>query len=710
MSFPGKLNQLGIVSFISIPVKLKRKSDVPADGTLTFYRRDSFFSQEEFEELLQAVQLFPAAYHTVHDRASLILLKDVQGILRDSRFSPSEASKRGQENEPMEKVLKKICAHFQYVEAAVYLHDRFTDEPASYHLAARVWPWSLPPVELHKPGRGVTGWVLEHGRSLKMLDVAFYEQDRAYYQEHYPGLEWEDRIDIKREVRRCFNLGDNELCPLSYVCVPILHGGVIVGALRCRVSRTGPYHVDDEIVSIIEAVADLIADWWDHWTREQVETAASESALSVVNSLGAANRQAITHLADPEALKRIMVFLLELCRKAVPAADIVEFWLMEPENMLARVETSSPALRRKVSLEELRTPPPTNKNATPKLNAFRYALINSEVLHVERAATSAFLPPAGPSVSSFTVAPVRSKNPQGILYFAATQNVPWPRTIADAAGSAADQMGLYLFFQEQILGLRDVKEKLERSAKQQAQLFLDFQHQLRTPIVIARNSLDQLGRFDSASPEWERCFSALNASTKRAGTVANNLGFFVSLAQGKPVTAKLLPVRPEAILRKISRTSSYLYSKGALDRKISFNVCFDYPLPLPTLTGDPDLIELAVDNLLDNAVKYSYDDTSIEVRAATALYGREVYFSFRNRGLPISSSEAPHLKERGYRGAKAQLTSPEGTGVGLWAVGEMMRSMDGRLEIRPTAPDGWNEFRIYFRGYSHDEQNPDYRG
>ena len=699
VTYPDVLDRLGVDSFVSIPVRLKPQCRESADATVTFYRCESEFTPEEFDDLCQAVQFLSSAYRTIHERASLTLLKDVQEVLRSSRFPHGTTPHMGQERDAIGRVLERIASHFQFVEAIIYLHNPSTDVPGCYSRIAEIWPWSKPSLPSHVRDDGGTGWVLATGRPLRLLDMALYSQDRAYYEEAYPGLDWTDRIDIKQEVRRYFRLADDEICPLSYVCVPILRNNAVTGALRCRISRNGPYHVDEDIVAVISAVADMIADWWDHWTREQQENAASQSALAIMSSLGVANRHAIEHLQDPAALEKIMVFLLELCQKSAPGADIVEFWLQEPNGLLVRVEPNvAPVLRQTATLEDPRTLAFRDLDAAPKRNAFRYALSTRSVLHVEEARISAFLPPAGPPVRSFTVAPVMAKETHGVLYFAATQAVSWPSTIAKAASSLAGQLGLYLSFQRQILGLKEVQEKLQESAQEQAQLFLDFQHQLRTPIYVSRNSLDQLLRFEPSSPEWSRGFDALNASTRRASTVTNNLGFFVSLAQGKPVVARRLRVASQAVLTGISQASSFLYNKGALDRRISFDIRYEYTYPLPSFIGDPDLIELAVDNLLDNAVKYSFNGTSILIEAGTALYGREVYFSFRNRGLPITPWDAPRLTQRGFRGNRAKLTSPEGTGVGLWAVAEMMRSMDGRLEVRPTNADGWNEFRIYFRG------------
>jgi signal transduction histidine kinase len=181
--------------------------------------------------------------------------------------------------------------------------------------------------------------------------------------------------------------------------------------------------------------------------------------------------------------------------------------------------------------------------------------------------------------------------------------------------------------------------------------------------------------------------------------VANNLDIFVRLAQGKPLAAERTLLTTEEVLVGIRQSTEFLYNKSALARRIGFEVrkAPGYPARW-SFWGTRNLIELAVDNLLDNAVKYSFADTIVVIEADPALYGKQVCFSFRNQGLKVSPGDAPRLAERRFRGPEAQVTSPEGTGIGLWMVAEIMRAMKGRLEALPTNQEGWNEFRLYFEG------------
>jgi signal transduction histidine kinase len=433
----------------------------------------------------------------------------------------------------------------------------------------------------------------------------------------------------------------------------------------------------------------MIADWWEHWTQEQRQHEERNAAISVVSSLSTANRHAIEHLQQSFALDKITSQILEMCSKLVPQADMIELWIEGPVGTLVR-QGAGP-------VSHPRTVPLADPPGAQKRNAFQYCLTNSCPLQEGVAAWSAFAPP-GRQYKSFTIAPVIAPRTRGVLFLATLSDTPWPGWILGPATSLADQIALYYAFQTQFVGLKTVQARLEQAVREQAQLFLDFQHQLRSPINSGRNSLEALQAYEPKTAQWNAVFDALSASTRRAGTVANNLQVFISLAQGKRMTATVEKLSTEMILRRIEQASRFLYNKRALNKSIEFDVRKEHRIPLPLFEGDANLIDLAVDNLLDNAVKYSFDNSWVIIEAGAALYGREVFFSFRNHGLPVSADEIPRFLERGNRGEYARVTSPEGTGIGLWMVDQIMQAMNGRLEIKPTDERGWNESRICFRG------------
>jgi len=108
------------------------------------------------------------------------------------------------------------------------------------------------------------------------------------------------------------------------------------------------------------------------------------------------------------------------------------------------------------------------------------------------------------------------------------------------------------------------------------------------------------------------------------------------------------------------------------------------PWPLPPVSGDRDLLFLALHNLVDNALKFSRPEDTIEIRAFED--GTSVVIEVADTGPGISADELPHLGEELYRGTAARTV--EGSGLGLALVQAIMARHQGTMRIRSRVEQG----------------------
>ena len=101
---------------------------------------------------------------------------------------------------------------------------------------------------------------------------------------------------------------------------------------------------------------------------------------------------------------------------------------------------------------------------------------------------------------------------------------------------------------------------------------------------------------------------------------------------------------------------------------------------------DPTLMEQAVVNLLDNAIKYSDPDGIIHLKASRA--DKEVVIEVEDHGIGIAKKHLPRLFERFYRVDKARSRKLGGTGLGLAIVKHIAQAHGGSVTVESTLGQG----------------------
>ncbi len=104
------------------------------------------------------------------------------------------------------------------------------------------------------------------------------------------------------------------------------------------------------------------------------------------------------------------------------------------------------------------------------------------------------------------------------------------------------------------------------------------------------------------------------------------------------------------------------------------------PSPFPSVTGDRDLLVLAVYNLIENALKFTSTEDSVEVRASED--GQAIVIEVADSGVGIPPEDQPKIFEELYRGSNARST--EGSGLGLALVKRIIALHNGQVNVRSS--------------------------
>jgi len=199
-------------------------------------------------------------------------------------------------------------------------------------------------------------------------------------------------------------------------------------------------------------------------------------------------------------------------------------------------------------------------------------------------------------------------------------------------------------------------DALLRSKQEQQQLVQDAGHELRTPLTSLRTNVSVLRRRnDSLTGEQrEQVLADLDSETRELTDLVNEL---VELATDRRDDEPVQPVRLGDIAERAAARARRRFGRDV-------QVVADDSL----LDGRPMALERAVQNLVDNACKFS-DDGPIEVTVAS---GR---VEVRDHGPGLTDADIPHLFDRFYR--SVEMRSKPGSGLGLAIVQSVVDAHGG---------------------------------
>lgn len=215
---------------------------------------------------------------------------------------------------------------------------------------------------------------------------------------------------------------------------------------------------------------------------------------------------------------------------------------------------------------------------------------------------------------------------------------------------------------------------LESSRERQRRLIADAGHELRTPLTSMRTNVELLVADERQHmlPEGARS-EILRDVAAQLGEFTQLVGDLVQLSREESVQPAPEPVDLRDIIN------------SALDRvkRRGPGITWDVTLEPLYLMGEPDALERAFTNLLDNAVKFSPPGGTITVE----LIGDR--FRVADSGPGIAEGDLPHVFERFYRSEHARTTP--GSGLGLSIVAQTIQAHGGWVKAG-RSPHGGAEF------------------
>lgn len=203
-------------------------------------------------------------------------------------------------------------------------------------------------------------------------------------------------------------------------------------------------------------------------------------------------------------------------------------------------------------------------------------------------------------------------------------------------------------------------------------------HELRTPLAVIRGYLETLEDGLMGESEKKQVFHTLNANIRRMGNLIDDL-LHLSKLESPEFTLK-----PEklAVIEVVQAVIAALKPQAdAKKQRLSVEIFSEL-----SLVGDRQELEVALKNLLENAIHYTGEGGEINITAEKR--SGEVRISVIDTGIGIPSQDLNRIFERFYRVEKSRSKEQGGTGLGLSIVKHIAEAHGGRVEVQSEVGKG----------------------
>ncbi|HEX5808084.1 MAG TPA: ATP-binding protein, partial [Anaerolineales bacterium] len=225
-------------------------------------------------------------------------------------------------------------------------------------------------------------------------------------------------------------------------------------------------------------------------------------------------------------------------------------------------------------------------------------------------------------------------------------------------------------------------ESLRRSDAAKKAFIADVTHELRTPLTVIKGTIETLedGAMDDAKGRVP-LLAAMERETERLIRLVNGL-LVLTRADAGSLNLNIQPLD----LPELARNRCQIFSSLASRQSIRLKVVADPDVP--GVAADPDRLAQIIDNLLDNAIRHSPGNSTIQITIQQTQAGVESSVSDQGPGIP--AQHLPFIFERFYRvdASRSRNHTEGGTGLGLAIAQALINAQAGHIHAESVEGQG----------------------
>ena len=226
------------------------------------------------------------------------------------------------------------------------------------------------------------------------------------------------------------------------------------------------------------------------------------------------------------------------------------------------------------------------------------------------------------------------------------------------------------------------KEKL--LAAQQQNFLLSVSHELKTPVAAVKLILETLLKRELPKEKEKELLKNALADNERLTSLLENVLLATSI-ENKATNKHFSEIQLTKVIATAMKTLERMgYKMENIAAKLDDSI---------HVLGDKTALESIVINLLENALKHTPEDTSVEI----LLFKQNtcVVLQVKDAGIGIPQDEKERIFEKFYRRGNENTRQTKGTGLGLYIVKSLVTLHKGKIRVNDNKPKG-SIFEIVF--------------
>lgn len=216
-----------------------------------------------------------------------------------------------------------------------------------------------------------------------------------------------------------------------------------------------------------------------------------------------------------------------------------------------------------------------------------------------------------------------------------------------------------------------------RLNNQQQNFMMAITHELKTPIAVAKLNLETMLKRKLEGAQQEKLLDNTLKEANRLNDLCNNILLASQIDSGNYLLDNQEINFTELVYESVDYFKTRFPAFTIIEEQIEEGIY---------VKGDDLLLQLAVNNLIDNAIKYSGRQKVVTI--SLKKNDSNVLLEIKDEGEGISGAEKKRIFEKFYRGGNENTRQTKGTGLGLYLTKKIIKDHSGIIKVTDNIPSG----------------------